>query len=69
MNSDGAVNRLVERDLIEEAGRLDAPGRPILYVTTQNFLRCFGLKNPQDLPMIDLSDINPDYEQLEIPEE
>ena len=69
VNSDGAVNRLVERDLIEEAGRLDAPGRPILYVTTQNFLRCFGLKSPQDLPMIDLSDINPDYEQLEIPEE
>ena len=69
VNSDGAVNRLVERDLIEEAGRLDAPGRPILYVTTQNFLRCFGLKSPQDLPLSDMSTINPDYEQLEIPQD
>jgi len=68
VNSDGAVNRLVERDLIEEAGRLDSPGKPILYVTTQNFLRCFGLKSPQDLPLIDMSKINPDYEQLEIPQ-
>ena len=70
VNSDGAVNRLVERNLIEECGRLDAPGRPILYKTTQNFLRCFGLKTPQDLPLIDISSITGNYEQLElIPEE
>lgn len=66
VNSDGAMNRLVERNLIEEAGRLDAPGRPILYKTTQNFLRCFGLKNPSDLPPVDMSKISPEYEQLEI---
>lgn len=66
VNSDGAINRLVERNLIEEAGRLDAPGRPILYKTSQNFLRCFGLKNPGDLPEIDLSGVNPEYEQMEI---
>lgn len=65
VNSDGAVNRLVERDLIEDCGRLDAPGRPILYRTTQNFLRCFGLKKPSDLPKIDFDDHA--YEQLEIP--
>ena len=66
VNSDGAVNRLVERDLIEEKGRLDAPGRPILYGTTQNFLRCFGLKNPEDLPEVDLSELSKEYEQYEI---
>ena len=66
VNSDGAINRLVERNLIEEAGRLDAPGRPILYKTSQNFLRCFGLTNPTDLPEIDLSGVNPEYEQMEI---
>lgn len=55
VNSDGCVNRLFERGLIEEKGRLDAPGRPILYVTTDTFLRSFGLKDPNDLPPIDLS--------------
>lgn len=52
VNSDGAVNRLVERGLIEENGRLDTPGKPILYVTTQEFLRNFGLKTLADLPEI-----------------
>lgn len=52
VNSDGCVNRLYERGLIDEAGRLDAPGRPILYVTTDNFLRCFGLTSPSDLPPV-----------------
>ena len=41
VNSDGCVSRLYERGLIEEAGRLDAPGRPVLYKTTDTFLRCF----------------------------
>ena len=58
VNSDGCINRLYERGLIEEKGRLDSPGRPILYVTTQIFLRCFGLTNPQDLPPLDLSRLN-----------
>lgn len=66
VNSDSAVNRLAERDLIEDAGRLDAPGRPILYKTTQNFLRCFGLSTPKDLPELDLSKISPEYEQLSL---
>ncbi len=69
VNSDGAINRLIERNLIEDAGRLDAPGRPILYKTSQNFLRCFGLRNPEDLPEVDLTKISPEYEQLEISEE
>ena len=58
VNSDGCVNRLYERGLIEEAGRLDAPGRPILYATTQTFLRCFGLKSPQELPPINFVQMN-----------
>lgn len=66
VNSDGAINRLVERDLIEETGRLDAPGRPILYSTTQNFLRCFGLNSPKDLPEVNISEISEGYEQLSL---
>ena len=64
VNSDGAVNRLTERGLIEECGRLDAPGRPILYRTTQNFLRCFGISTPKDLPPLDMSQFGIEYEQL-----
>ena len=66
------MNRLYERGLIEEKGRLDAPGKPILYVTTENFLRCFGLKNPKDLPPLDLNRLNLETAQglkLEISEE
>lgn len=66
VNSDAAVNRLVERGLIEEAGRLDAPGRPILYRTTQNFLRCFGLSTPRDLPPLDMSQFGGEYEQISL---
>ena len=61
VNSDGAVQRLAERGLIEESGRLDAPGKPILYVTTREFLRKFGLKTLEDLPEI--------KEEAELPEE
>lgn len=50
VNSDGALNRLIEKGLVEEAGRLDAPGKPILYRTTNIFLRSFGLKNLDELP-------------------
>ncbi len=63
VNSDGCVNRLYERGLIEEKGRLDAPGRPILYVTTDTFLRCFGLKDPRDLPPLDLSRLDTESAQ------
>ena len=46
----GVVSTLVEKGLLEEKGRLELPGRPLLYGTTQNFLRCFGLKNLDELP-------------------
>lgn len=45
-----SVTRLVERGFIDELGRADTPGRPILYGTTVEFLRCFGLKSLDDLP-------------------
>lgn len=57
VNSDGAMNKLVELGLIDEVGRLDAPGRPILYATTEEFLRCFSLESLNDLPEVD-SDID-----------
>ena len=46
----GIIATLIQRELIEECGRLDAPGRPILYQTTAHFLRCFGLQSLDDLP-------------------
>lgn len=65
VNSDGSVNRLVERNLVEEVGRMDAPGRPILYGTTLNFLRCFGIATLEDLPEVDLSKIDNDPTHVE----
>lgn len=50
VKSDHAVNKLVEYGLIEEAGRLDAPGRPILFTTTEEFLRSFGISSVDELP-------------------
>ena len=50
VDSSGVVNSLVEKELIEEAGRLDIQGRPVLFKTTENFLRCFGLTSIEDLP-------------------
>lgn len=46
----GVVGTLCQRDLIEECGRLDLPGRPLLYCTTTNFLRCFCLSSLTELP-------------------
>ncbi|MCC8044549.1 MAG: SMC-Scp complex subunit ScpB [Clostridiales bacterium] len=54
VKSDHAVNRLVEYNLIREVGRLDAPGRPILFGTTEDFLRHFGMRSLEDLPEIDV---------------
>lgn len=49
---DHAVNKLVEYNLICEIGRLDAPGRPLLFGTTEDFLRCFGVQSIQELPIV-----------------
>lgn len=47
-----AINRLMDLDLIREVGRLDAPGRPILFGTTEQFLRSFGVSSIEDLPRL-----------------
>lgn len=49
---DHAVNKLVEYNLVKELGRLDAPGRPLLFGTTEDFLRHFGVHSLEDLPVI-----------------
>lgn len=58
VSSDHAVNRLVEYGLVYEAGRLDAPGRPALFATTEEFLRRFGVGSTSDLPTM-----NPEQEE------
>lgn len=50
IDSSSVVNNLIERGLVEEAGRLDVPGKPIVYRTTSVFLRSFGLSSTNDLP-------------------
>ncbi len=52
VKSDHAVNKLVEYRLVCEVGRLDAPGRPILFGTTEEFLRNFGIESLEDLPVV-----------------
>ena len=48
----GVIGSLASKDLIEEKGRLELPGRPLLYGTTDNFLRCFSLSSLDDLPVL-----------------
>lgn len=50
VNSDGTMYKLLEYDLIESVGKLDAPGRPTMYSTTSNFLKMFSLNSLNDLP-------------------
>ena len=50
---DHAINKLMDYDLVRELGRLDAPGRPILLGTTEEFLRCFGVQGLDELPEMD----------------
>ena len=52
VSSDHAVNKLVEYHLVCELGRLDAPGRPLLFGTTEEFLRSFGVHSIDDLPVL-----------------
>lgn len=64
----GVISTLIEKELIEERGRLELPGRPLLYGTTKNFLRCFSLTSLDDLPPLPESDKTKDdvAEQLEV---
>ena len=64
----GVVTTLIEKGLLEERGRLELPGRPLLYGTTKNFLRCFSLNDLSQLPPLPKNEQdNPDIgEQLEL---
>ncbi len=52
VKSESCFSRLVEKELIHDVGRMDGPGRPMLYGTTDNFLKLFGLKNIKELPTL-----------------
>lgn len=64
VDSSYAVNSLIDKALIEPCGRLDAPGRPMLYVTTEKFLRVFGLSSLSELPATEI--MLPPKEELPI---
>ena len=66
VNSDSALNKLLEYGLIEEAGRIDAPGRPMSFKTSEEFLRLFGYKSLKDMP--ELPQLKEDDGQIEIEE-
>ena len=57
VKTDHAVNKLVEYNLVEEKGRLDAPGRPLLFGTSEEFLRRFGIQSTEELPNLNSEQI------------
>lgn len=71
VNCEHAVNKLVEYGLAKEVGRLDAPGRPMLFGTTEEFLRSFGVQSIEELPVIseDLVEKFKDEAEMEISSE
>lgn len=68
VDSSGVVNSLVEKELIEEAGRLDVPGRPLSYVTTNNFLRCFKLSSLEELPPLPRENTQISFDDVKLEE-
>ena len=66
VKSDHAVNKLVEYELIQEVGRLDVPGRPILFGTTEEFLRCFSISSLENLPEIDIMSADEETDEYEV---
>ena len=65
MDSAYSVSALLTKKLICEAGRLNVPGRPILYRTTPDFLRVFGLESLDELPEMEKVDLHVDPSQIE----
>ena len=65
IDSSSVMRNLVERGLLDEAGRLDLPGRPISYRTTDTFLRCFGLGRIEELPPLPDREGQLDFDELE----
>ena len=69
IDSSSVVNSLVEKNLLEEAGRLDVPGKPIAYRTTPAFLRCFQLTSIDDLPPLPNSEGQVSFDEILISKE
>lgn len=65
VSCDHAINKLLEYELITELGRKDAPGRPLLFGTTEQFLRCFGVKSIEELPELSLVQVEEFKQQAE----
>lgn len=64
IDSSSVVNSLVEKNLLEEAGRLDVPGKPIAYKTTSAFLRCFQLSSLDNLPSLPNKDGQVSFDEI-----
>ncbi|MBQ5398292.1 MAG: SMC-Scp complex subunit ScpB [Ruminococcus sp.] len=62
----GVIGSLTSKDLIEEKGRLELPGRPLIYGTTENFLRCFNISSIEELPPLPEDDSKPDEESGDV---
>lgn len=69
VDSSSVVNSLVEKNLLEEAGRLDVPGKPIAYKTTSAFLRCFQLSSLNDMPALPNSEGQVSFDEILITKE
>jgi segregation and condensation protein B len=68
VNSDGVIKTLLEKELVSEAGRKDAPGRPILYRSTDRFLKHFGLADLSELPVLEEDSLGAEVlERRELP--
>ena len=65
VKSDHAVNKLVEYGLVEETGRMDAPGRPLLFGTTEEFLRRFSVQSLDELPSLNPEQVEHFKEEAE----
>ena len=65
VSCDHAINKLLEYELVTELGRKDAPGRPLLFGTTEQFLRCFGVKSIEELPELSLVQVEEFKQQAE----
>jgi len=63
VNSDGVMKTLLSKGLIQEVGRAEGPGRPILYTTTPDFLGYFGLTSIDELPPLDLPEFTPEGDE------
>ena len=66
VSSDGVIRTLLHRGLIQEIGRMETPGRPMLFGTTPDFLNYFGISSLQDLPPLDEDDVAALTERIEM---